>query len=168
MRRGVTLVLGAAASIAAPLWVFAEPAPTSPQAATTIDPQQIVDARRAGMGLSAADIQLMRTAGEKGADIRPMARAARSLSAWGQVFPALFPAGTGPESVQTRARAEIWANRADFEQRARVFSEAAGRLADAAAAGDMTTGRVEWDATWEACNGCHERYRSEALSSPTR
>ena len=155
--------MGAAASTAAPLWVFAEPAP---HGAATIDPQQIVEARRAGMGLSAADIQLMRTAGEKGADIRPMSRAAQSLSEWGALLPTLFPAGTGPGVVRTRARTEIWSDRADFEQRARDFSEAAGRLAGAAAAGDMTTGRMEWDATWEGCNACHERYRSEASPSP--
>jgi cytochrome c556 len=124
-------------------------------------PQQIVEARRAAFRLSAADFQLVRTAAEKGADLRSLAGAARSLSQWAAILPALFPAGTGPDVAETRAKAEIWSNRADFERRARDYAEAAARMAEAAAAGDMTRGGAAWDATRETCNACHERYRSD-------
>ena len=133
--------------------------------AIAMTPQQIVEVRRVGMRLAAADIQLLRTAAEKGAALPPMGRAARSLAEWGAVLPSLFPAGTGPGTGQTRAKAEIWTNRADFEQRARTFSEAAERLVAAAAANDMAAGGVAWDATWEGCNACHRLYRSEPPSS---
>src|SRR5688572_17455969 len=93
----------------------------SPKAEKSIamTPQQIVEVRRAGMRLAAADIQLLRPAAEKGAALPPMAPAARSLAEWGAVLPSLFPTGTGPGTGQTRAKAEIWTDRADFEQRAR-------------------------------------------------
>ena len=162
MRRAVIAILVGAA-VTAPILASSRQR-ASPQGAL-ISPQQIVEVRRAGMRLSAADIQLLRTAAEKGADVRPMARAARSLAEWGAVIPALFPAGTGPGTGPTRAKAEIWTNRADFEQRARTFSEAAEGLVAAAAANDMSAGAVAWDATWESCNACHRLYRSEPASS---
>ena len=165
MRRVAITMLAGAAAAAMPVLASQDRTKSAPQPKLTLSPQQFVAVRRVGMQLSAADIQLMRTAGEKGADIRPMSRAARSLSQWATALPDLFPAGTGPDVVQTRARAEIWSNRADFDQRARDFAAAASRLADAAAAGDMAAGREAWDATWFSCGGCHERYRSETSSS---
>lgn len=159
--RAAGFKLLAVAATAIPASMAMEP----PRPAPMPSPQQIVDVRRVGMRLAAADIQLMRTAAEKGADIRPMARAARGLEEWGAVLPALFPAGTGPDAVQTRARPEIWADRADFEQRARDFAMASAQLAQAAAANDMAAGQIAWDATWESCNACHARYRSEPSAS---
>ena len=154
----------AAALVAAPIFAQGGAAPPKDQRTVRMTPQQIVEARRAAFRLSAADFQLVRTAAEKGADLRPLAGAARSLSQWAAVLPSLFPAGTGPDVVETRAKAEIWSNRADFEQRARDYAEAAARMADAAEAGDMTRGGAAWDATRETCNACHQRYRTDPPS----
>ena len=163
MRRAAIAIL-AAAAVTAPIWASSRPA-APPKGSPLMSPQQIVEVRRAGMRLAAADIQLLRTAAEKGAALPPMGRAARGLAEWGAVIPSLFPAGTGPGTGQTRAKSEIWTNRADFEQRARTFSESAERLVAAAAANDMAAGGVAWDATWESCNACHRLYRSEPPSS---
>jgi cytochrome c556 len=151
----------AAALVAAPIFAQDGSAPPKDQRMVRMAPQQIVEARRAAFRLSAADFQLVRTAAEKGADLRSLAGAARSLSQWAAILPALFPAGTGPDVVETRAKAEIWSNRADFERRARDYTEAAARMAEAAAAGDMTRGGAAWDVTRETCNACHELYRSD-------
>lgn len=163
MRRAAIAILATVAATA-PIWASSRPA-GPPKGAPMMSPQQIVEVRRTGMRLAAADIQLLRTAAEKGAALPPMGRAARSLADWGAVLPSLFPAGTGPGTGQTRAKSEIWTDRADFEQRARTFSEAAERLVAAAAANDMAAGGVAWDATWESCNACHRLYRSEPPSS---
>lgn len=152
-----TLWLVVPVVIAVPLW--ASPAPHAAGAKSGLTPQQIVDARRAGMRLSSADILTLRMAGEKGAELRRLSGAATALSQWGGVIPTLFPPGTGADAAQTNALPEIWSNRADFEQRARDFSTAAASLAEALNAGDMTTAGAQWDATWAGCNGCHQRYR---------
>ena len=164
MQRPVmTILVGAVAASACA--ALSQPTPARHQPAPAIAAEQIVEVRRAGMRLAAADIQLLRTAAEKGAALPPMGRAARSLAEWGAVIPSLFPAGTGPGTGLTRAKAEIWTDRADFEQRARTFSEAAERLVAAAAANDMAAGGLAWDATWESCNACHRLYRTEPAAS---
>ena len=164
MQRPVmTILVGAVAASACAALSHQASAP--PLTAPAISAEQIVEVRRTGMGLAAADIQLLRTAAEKGAALPPMGRAARSIADWGAVIPSLFPAGTGPGTGRTRAKAEIWTNRADFEQRARTFSEAAEGLVAAAAANDMAAAGVAWDATWEGCNACHRLYRSDPAPS---
>jgi len=167
MRR-IMLFCAAATSVATPLAVFssAASAPASRRAPTpatglSLTPKQFIEARRAAFRLSAADIQLIRTAGEKGADMRMLSRPAQTLSQWATVLPTLFPAGTGPESgIETRALPAIWANRADFEQRARDYSAAATRLSESLAAGDFQASAQNWDATWQSCSACHIRYRA--------
>jgi cytochrome c556 len=133
-------------------------------AATAVTPSQIVASRQAAMRLAAADFQLIRTAAEKGADLRTLAGPARSLAQWAAALPGMFPPGTGPDVANTRARAEIWTDRAGFEQRAAEFASAAARLAELAEAADLAEGGRQWDAARLACAACHDRYRSEISS----
>ena len=160
------LLLAAAVLTAVPVWA----ASTSKRPATPdplrLTPQEFVDARQAGMHLGAADIQLIRTAGEKGADIRRLSGAATALSKWAAVVPTLFPAGTGPDAVETDALPEVWSNRADFEKRAQDFATASASLAQSLSDGDFAASRERWDTTWESCNACHARYRKQ--TPPTR
>ena len=164
MQRPVmTILVGAVAASACAALSHQASAPS--RTAPAMSAEQIVEVRRVGMRLAAADIQLLRTAAEKGAPLPPLGRGARGLVDWGAVLPSLFPAGTGPGTGQTRAKAEIWTNRADFEERARTFSAGAEQLVAAAAANDMTAAGPAWDATWEGCNACHRLYRSEPAAS---
>jgi cytochrome c556 len=130
-----------------------------------ISPEQIVAARQAAFRLSNSNFQVMRAAAEKGADVKTFVNPARSLAQWAAVLPTMFPPGTGPGTANTRARADIWSNRADFEQKARDYAAAASRLADLAQAGDMPAAAKQWDATWKTCGACHDHYRSEVPSS---
>lgn len=155
----------AMASAAAVILPLAACSPERPNpAAATVTPAQVVASRQAAMRLAAADFQLIRTAAEKGADLRALAGPTRSLAQWAAAIPGMFPAGTGPGVANTRARAEIWTERADFEQKAADFALAANRLADLAEAADMAEGGRQWDATRLACAACHDRYRSEVPS----
>lgn len=146
------------------LWIAACSPERPLPAATAVTPSQIVASRQAAMRLAAADFQLIRTAAEKGADLKALAGPTRSLALWGEALPGMFPAGTGPGVANTRARAEIWTDRADFEQKAAEFAAAAARLAELAEAADLNEGGRQWDSTRLACAACHLRYRSEVPS----
>lgn len=131
-------------------------------ASVAMNPADIVATRRAGMGIASADFMVIRLAAEKGADIRRFEGPARSLAQWAAALPGMFPVGTGPGTTNTRARQEIWSNRADFEQKAADFRAAVTRMADAAAANNMTEGSRQWDAAWRSCNACHAAYRAQS------
>jgi cytochrome c556 len=75
-------------------------------------------------------------------------------------LPTLFPAGTGPETgVKTAAKPEIWANRADFDQKVAAFQAAAKGLVTASAGSDGAAVTAAAGAVGQACGGCHTNYR---------
>ena len=77
-------------------------------------------------------------------------------------IPALFPAGTGPESgVKTGAKAEIWQKWDEFQKDAGAFDGAAGALNAAAQSGDVATVQKATQAVGEACKTCHETFRQK-------
>jgi cytochrome c556 len=89
--------------------------------------------------------------------VRPLARDIASRAAQTLRF---FPRGSGPESgLPTRAKAEIWANQADFVRVQREMIEAANALNTAATADDMTGLQTARTRLGAACKGCHDRYR---------
>ena len=90
------LMLGAAAAAAAIVSACAHGgAAPKGHRSVTLTPQQIVEARRAAFRMSGADFQLMRTAAEKGVELRSLAGPARSLSQWA----AILPASVTPKSM---------------------------------------------------------------------
>lgn len=77
-------------------------------------------------------------------------------------IPALFPAGTGPESgIKTGAKPEIWQKWDEFKKDAGAFDGAAEALNAAAQAGDVATVRKAWENVGEACKTCHETFRQK-------
>ena len=135
--------------------------PAASSGAVAMSPERVVAGRQAAFRLSQSNFMVMRLASEKGAETKALASPARSLAHWAKALPGMFPPGTGPGVANTRARAEIWSNRADFERKAADYAAAAARMADAAEAGNLAEGRVQWDATWRSCGACHDLYRSE-------
>ncbi len=131
-----------------------------PPGSVAMSPEQVVAGRQAAFRLSASTFQLVRTAAEKGADLRLLGSQARNLSQWAHALPGMFPEGTGPGVAGTRARAEIWSNRADFEQKAGEYAAAATRLAELAQTGDIQQAGPQWDATRATCTACHQKYRN--------
>ncbi len=74
--------------------------------------------------------------------------------------PGWFPAGTGPEAgTKTRAKAEIWTNNQDFQQRAQTFGQAAAAFSQAAQGGDLAAIQAAVPALVDSCKQCHDRYR---------
>ena len=129
-----------------------------PTAETQPTPQQIVAARQAAYHLSGAAMGNMKAVLDNGGDVRSQAYAARGVARWARALPTMFPdstRGVGP----TRARPEIWANRADFEAKAAAYAEAASRLAAVAESGDRTAFAAQFDATRATCQACHDLYQ---------
>ena len=61
----------------------------------------------------------------------------------------------------TRAKADIWSNRPDFERLLQQFRDHAGQLDQAAASHDESALKAAATTVAQDCKGCHEHYRSE-------
>jgi len=69
---------------------------------------------------------------------------------------ALFPAGSDRGAAETWAKAEIWANRADFDAKLVAAHEAAAALAKVTEESAYVPALVRLG---DACKACHEPYR---------
>jgi cytochrome c556 len=122
---------------------------------------EIVAARQASFALSAATFGAIKAGLDAGAPAQQLAFPSGGLARWAAAMPAMFPAGTGPDAVpSTKARAEIWTDRAGFEAKAADYQAATARLRDAIAAGDTAAATEAWAATRATCGSCHDAYRS--------
>jgi len=72
-----------------------------------------------------------------------------------------FGEGTDSKAGETRAKPEIWANRADFDKKMSNMIEETGKLPAAAASGDMAALRKAVQAADDACKACHDEYRAK-------
>ncbi|HTQ13107.1 MAG TPA: cytochrome c [Rhizomicrobium sp.] len=125
-------------------------------------PVQIVQARQAALDMSAATFVEMKHAAEAGEDVTKQATMANALAKWAKALPTMFPAGTGAGqvSVPTRARPEIWSDRATFEARAADYQAAAAKLAQLAQAGDAAGFGAQLDTVKNACGACHKDFQA--------
>jgi cytochrome c556 len=122
--------------------------------------RQLIDARVAGMHMAATLFHRgVKGALTSGADVRQIFHEPEGLALWANAIPGLFPAGSGGEG--SRAKPEIWTDRAGFERRAADLGAAAGRLAESARAGDRAGFTAAADVVDAACTACHSAYRSE-------
>ncbi|WP_300974127.1 cytochrome c [Sphingomonas sp. LHG3406-1] len=72
-----------------------------------------------------------------------------------------FPAGTGPDVGKTGARAEIWQQRAEFDQGMTRFNEAARAFRAAAMTGDLAQIKEAHANLGKTCGSCHDRFRQK-------
>jgi cytochrome c556 len=122
---------------------------------------EIVAARQASFALSAVTFGAIKAGLDAGAPAQQLAFPSGGLARWAAAMPAMFPAGTGPDAVpSTKARAEIWTDRAGFEAKAADYQAATARLRDAITAGDTAAATEAWAATRATCGSCHDAYRS--------
>jgi cytochrome c556 len=69
----------------------------------------------------------------------------------------LFPPGTGRDVVpSTRAKPEVWTQRADFEAAMKALIEASDTIAADAKKGDVAKVKADWTSLAKACGGCHD------------
>ena len=89
-------------------------------------------------------------------DIASIPETARQASAEVRKIPSLFPPGTGREAVPTtRAKPEIWSQRADFEATAAKLAEETDKLGQIAARGNLDEVKAQVAVIGQACAGCH-------------
>jgi cytochrome c556 len=129
---------------------------------TDVSPAGIVAARQAAFMMSGVTLGAIKAGLDSGAELRTLAFPAGGLAKWAAALPTLFPAGAGPEAFPegTRAKAEIWTDRAGFEAKAADYAAATARLRDAVAANDPALAQTEWAAVRASCGACHDAYRS--------
>ena len=124
-------------------------------------PAQIIKARQAGLDMSAITFSALKQAVESGADVSKFGYQAHALAGWATALPTLFPAGTGEgqAGVDTKAKPEIWSNRAGFEARAADYAAATAKLADFAKAGDAAGFASQLPLVKKACDACHTDFK---------
>ncbi len=126
-----------------------------------LDAQATVKARQASFHLSAGVFGPMKAAIDSGADVKPFTFGAKGLARWARTIPMMFPAGTGAEAgVPTKAKPEIWSDRATFEQRAAEYAAEADKLAALAEANDKPGFAAQWAVVRQSCSNCHDRFRA--------
>src|SRR3954462_4322370 len=103
-------------------------------AAAKVDPNVAIPARQMGMKqvgrtFKGINDQLHASA----PDAKALADGSAQLADLAKKVPSWFPAGTGPDTgVKTAAKADIWANPADFKAKAAALAAATRALADGA------------------------------------
>src|SRR4051812_6655422 len=160
MRRLVVPILaGALASCASagPAGRPAEPAAAAPLREPTVP--QLIAARKAGMHMAATLLaQDVRGAVANNLDVRQHLHEPEGIRRWAAAIPGLFPPGSQGDS---RARPEIWRNKADFDAKAAALEAAAAELARRGEAGDAPGYAAQAKLVQAACAACHTAYRSD-------
>ena len=69
-----------------------------------------------------------------------------------------FPEGSDKD---TKAKPEIWQNRADFDSKMDHMIAEAGKLPAVVRSGDMAAFKKQVGETGQACKACHDKYRAK-------
>ena len=91
-----------------------------------------------------------------------MSSSARQIAGNLRQAQAMFPAGSGPApGIKTRARPEIWSDRAKFDQAAGAATFEADKLVAVMRGNDPEVIRSQARALGEACKDCHSQFRTQ-------
>jgi len=88
-----------------------------------------------------------------------VAPAAAKLKELHNGFPALFPPGS--DKGETKAKPEIWTDKAGFTAAYKAEGDAIDALTVAAGTGDMAKIGEAFGNVGKACGGCHEKFRAK-------
>ena len=89
-----------------------------------------------------------------------LANQATALDLTGRGLTDLFPAGTGPDKLKTRAKADIWRDWKKFEASAKKLNAETAKLVKIANGGDKKAAAAQFKAVGKACGGCHKLFRA--------
>lgn len=121
--------------------------------------EDVIGARQAGFDLMAGTLIGMKAAIDSGQDVKGLVDASKGLASWGHNIPAMFPDGT-QQGRNTKARPEVWSDRAGFEKAAANLVSNAERLANLAEANDKSGFATQYQQLTQACGACHRSYRA--------
>jgi cytochrome c556 len=117
----------------------------------------VVAQRKDEMKKSGANLEATKKILDGNAAVGPVAPLADEMHGYFATLPTLFPAGSTENS---KARPEVWSDRAGFERAAGNAAEATAKLAAAAKAGDRDAVSAAFREVGASCGGCHRNYRS--------
>ena len=129
-----------------------------PFAAAAQSPADMVKQREEIMGKLFPDYyrDILRVVRGESSDLNVAATKAAGASDQLKKVATLFPQGTGREAVPTtRAKPEVWTQRAEFEKALTTLIAETDALAAAAKSGNIDAVKTQWTKTAEACTGCH-------------
>jgi cytochrome c556 len=135
----------------------------APVAAAKVDPNVAIPARQMGMKQVGRTFKGINDQLHGGApDAAAVAAGAHQLADLARKVPSWFPAGSGPETgVKTSAKADIWAQPADFRAKAVALANAAAALDQAAAkSADPAVLQPFVAQVGGACKACHTTYKA--------
>ena len=121
-------------------------------------PNDIIAARQGGMALTGGVMEAIKNGLAAGVDVKTFEVAANGMVKWGTAYPKLYPAGTETGN-NTKAKKEIWSDKAGFEKASADFVAASQKLAEAAKSGDKAAFTAAFQAEGQSCGGCHRAYR---------
>lgn len=93
-------------------------------------------------------------------DMAAVQAAAAKVNEYAGLIPTWFPPGTGPEAGKTEAKANIWTDRATFDEKAANLQTEAAKLVTAAGT-DAAAFKAQFGATGATCKSCHDVFREE-------
>ena len=73
---------------------------------------------------------------------------------------AAFGEGTD-KAAPTRAKPEIWTNRADFDAKAKTYQDEVVKLQAAVKTGNLEQIKSAFGTAGDTCKGCHDKYQKE-------
>jgi cytochrome c556 len=117
----------------------------------------VVAQRKEEMKRSGAHLEAIKKIVEAGEAVDPIAPRAEEMRGYFATLPALFPAGSTENS---KARPEVWSDRAGFEKAASNATAATAKLASLAGGGDKDATAAAFREVGAACGACHRGYRA--------
>ena len=121
-------------------------------------PAQIVKERQDAMEKNWTEYfrDISRTVKTDSPDLALIATKSAQASKHLKKFAQLFPPGTGRDVVpKTRAKPEVWTQRAEFDAAMKALIDATNVLGAAAKSGSVEKVKAEWPSVAKACGGCH-------------
>lgn len=93
-------------------------------------------------------------------DMAAVTAAAAKVKEYAGQMGAWFPPGTGPEAGETKAKAIVWTERADFDAKLADLNTEVDKLVTAVGT-DAAAFKAQFGATGAKCKACHDKFREE-------
>jgi len=121
-----------------------------------------IKARQALMKAIGSEMKAIGAIAKGQGDASKLAGHTNELAALAKKSAASFPAGSGPEAGETRAKANIWTDTANFAKVNAAFVSTTEALAAAGASGDLkAVGAAMGMVGKDGCGACHKTYRAK-------
>lgn len=129
----------------------------SPQTGSAQDAASAIEARKDIFQTYRTAIRAIKPIVQSGSGYAEIIPHANAIADGASRVTAFFPEGS--DQGDTKARPEIWSNKADFESLSDQLRSQALELAAAAETGEAGAVQAAFMATGQACSACHDKYR---------